>query len=212
MRDALSELLRPKEFADLLQPKAIIDPLEAMAKALAPNNLIFYGPPGVGKSSAARILLARLGDNSFEINGSLERGVDIVRLIENAAGNVGLGSGPRVCFIDEADYLSKNAQGGLRGVVEKAHSNCRFILTANKVRKIDLAIRSRCMPICFDISAAASEEIIARTLPKYVAKLRTLGIPIAEQRVRELFYIHFPDLRSLANRIEFETLASEGVG
>ena len=209
MRDALSELLRPREFSDLLQPQQIIGSLEAMAMAKSPNNMLFYGSPGLGKSSAARILLARLGDNSFEINGSLDNGIDVVRKIESGATSCGLGSGPRVCLIDEADYLSKQAQAGLRGLIEKVYTNCRFILTANSVRKIDPALRSRCMPICFDVPASACSEIIARVLPKYLKQLRTLNIEIEEKRVRELFPIYFPDLRGLANTIEFEALSRE---
>lgn len=209
MRDALSELLRPKEFADLLQPQQIINSLAAMAEAKSPNNMLFYGSPGLGKSSAARILLRQLGDNSFEINGSLDNGIDVVRRIEAGATSYGLGEGPRVCLIDEADYLSKQAQAGLRGLIEKVYTNCRFILTANSVRKIDPALRSRCMPICFDVPESASSEIVARVLPKYLVQLRTLNIDIEEKRVRELFPIYFPDLRNLANRIEFEAMSRE---
>jgi hypothetical protein len=44
---------------------------------------------------------------------------------------------------------------------------------------------------------------------KYLAQLRTLNIEIEEKRVRELFPIYFPDLRGLANRIEFEALSRE---
>ncbi len=67
------------------------------------------------------------------------------------------------------------------------------------------------MPICFDVPASACSEIIARVLPKYLAQLRALNIEIEEKRVRELFPIYFPDLRGLANRIEFEAMSHQMV-
>ena len=208
MRESLSELLRPKAFADLLQSPSIIKALEVMAANKSPANMLFYGSPGLGKTSAARILLSALGDNWWEINGSLSTGIDVVREIETAAGSVGLGEGPRVCFIDEAENLSSSAQAGLRGLIERVHSHCRFLLTANDIRKFQPALRSRFLPVCFDISVAEASEVIARVLPRYVARLRELNVEIEEQRVRELFHIYFPDLRALANQIEFETLHS----
>ena len=100
----------------------MIRTLESMAANKSPANMLFYGSPGLWKTSAARILLAELGDNSWEINGSLTMGVDVVRDIETGATSGGLGEGPRVCFIDEAEYLSPNAQAGLRGLIERVHA------------------------------------------------------------------------------------------
>src|SRR6185369_7699648 len=112
----------------------------------------------------------------------LATGIDVVREIETGAGNVGVGEGPRVCFIDEAENLSPNAQAGFRGLIEKVHSNCRFLLTANDIRKFHPALMSRFMPVCFDISAAEASEVIARVLPPDVARLQELNVEIAEQR------------------------------
>ena len=83
-------------------------------------NMLFYGAPSVGKTTAARILLKQLGDNSVTLNGSLDNGVDVVRELEAASSNCGIRDGPRVFFIDEAEYLSAQAQAGLRVLIEKA--------------------------------------------------------------------------------------------
>jgi replication-associated recombination protein RarA len=208
MLELLSESLRPKEFADLLQPLSVIKALEAMAASKSPANMLLYGPPGLGKTSAARILLSKLGDNWWEVNGSLSTGVDNVREIERGATSSGLGEGPRVCFIDEAEYLSPNAQAGLRGLIERVQSHCRFILTANDIRKFQPALKSRCKPLCFDIPVAETSAVITRVLPRYLKRLNDLNVQIEEDRVRELFHIYFPDLRGLANEIEIESLGS----
>ena len=209
MSEALSELLRPKAFTDLLQPAHIINYLEKMASKKSVVNMLFYGSPGVGKTSAARLLVAALGDDCVEFSGSRDTGVDLVRRVESAAGSYGLYGGQRVCFLDEADKFSKAAQVQLRGVIENVGKHSRFVMTANNIRQFDRALKSRCMPICFDILASEAEEVIARAIPRYTLRLRDLGVSLNEGRIEELFRLHFPDLRALANRIELEALCAE---
>jgi len=204
MHESLSERMRPKVFTDLMQSDRVVKALEYMGANKAPVNMLLYGSPGLGKTSAAKILLHLLGDNWWEINGSLQTGIEVVREIVGGAGSAGLYDGPRVCFIDEAEYLSPNAQAALRGVIEKVSTTCRFIMTANDISKFSRALMSRCVPICFDISVAEKPEIIARVLPTYVARLRSLNVNVKRKRVEELFHIHFPDLRLVANTIEID--------
>lgn len=208
MSESLSELLRPKVFTDLLQPPKIINDLEQMASQKRMVNMLFYGSPGVGKTSAARLLVNALGDDCVEFNGSRDTGVDLVHRVESAAGSSSLFGGPRVCFLDEADKFSKAAQIQLRGVIENVGKHSRFLMTANNIRQFDRALKSRCMPICFDISASEADEVIARALPRYIVRLLDLGVTIKKERVEELFRLHFPDLRALANRIELEVVGA----
>jgi putative ATPase len=203
MRRALSEVLRPQNFDDLMQPARIVASLRRMAADKQPMNMLFYGAPSLGKTTAARILLKELGDNSVTLNGSLENGVDVVRKLEAASANSGIGDGPRVFFIDEADYLSAPAQAGLRVVIEKAVTS-RFILAANDISKFHAALKSRCLPICFDISVRDADAVIGRLLPRYRARLNAEGIHIDDGRLSELLHIYFPDLRAFSNAVEFE--------
>lgn len=163
MRELLSELLRPKEFEHLMQPDTLIKGLKQMAESGGPLNMLFYGSPGVGKTSAARILLQKIDADVFEINGSLDNGVDMVRDIGKMGASLapifGGPQGPRVIFIDEADFVSKNAQGALRGSIENT-KQFRFLLTANDISKLSPALKSRCMPICFDIPPIAADAVI----------------------------------------------------
>ena len=204
MTPILSEQLRPREFAELIQPSAIIQRLERMVEQRMPMNMLFHGQPGVGKTSAARILLNKLDADSYEINGSLETGIDHVRKnIEMFCTSMSLRSDVKVCFIDECEYLSNNAQASLRGLIEKC-GQVRFVLTANEIRKMHPALKSRCLPVCFDVGPIESPEIIARLVPRYQGKLRKLGYEIEAQRLHEILCTSFPDLRAVANRLEFE--------
>jgi replication-associated recombination protein RarA len=203
MRKTLSEVLRPKEFDDLMQPSRIVSGLKRMAKDQQPLNMLFYGAPSVGKTTAARILLKELGDNSVTLNGSLDNGVDMVRDLQVASSNYGLGDGPRVFFIDEAEYLSVQAQAGLRVLIEKADTS-RFVLAANDISKFHPALKSRCLPICFDISVNDADAVIGRLLPRYQLRLKAEGFQIHDKRLSELLHAYFPDLRAFSNAVEFE--------
>ena len=203
MTPILSEQLRPTEFADLIQPSAMVERLERMAEQRMPMNMLFYGQPGVGKTSAARILLNKLDADYCEINGSMETGIEHVRKnIEMFCVSMSMFSAVKVCFIDECEYLSMNAQASLRGLIEKC-AHVRFLLTANDIKKMHPALKSRCLPLCFDVGPIEAPEVIARLVPRYQEKLRQLGY-IDARRLHEILCTSFPDLRAVANRLEFE--------
>ena len=204
MTPILSEQLRPREFAELIQPSAIVQRLKRMVDQRSLMNMLFHGQPGVGKTSAVRILLNKLDADSYEINGSLETGIDHVRKnIEMFCTSMSLLSDVKVCFIDECEYLSLNAQASLRGLIEKC-GHVRFLLTANEIKKMHPALRSRCLPLCFDVGPIEASEIIARLVPWYQGRLRELGYEIEEQRLHEILCTSFPDLRAVANRLDLE--------
>lgn len=204
MKQQLSELLRPAEFADLIQPVEIIQRLEEMAQTRSMVNMLFYGRPGLGKTSAARLLLRELHVHVYEINGSVATGIDTVRKdLEMFCGTMSIFGKAKVCFIDESDFLSANAQAGLRGLIER-QSQVRFLLTANQERKLTPALRSRCLPVCFDISPIDAKETVERLLPRYMRKLGALGYNVDRKHLSELMFTYFPDLRFVANQLEFE--------
>jgi len=209
MPESLSEQLRPKSFADLFQPEQIVDALSKMAARKSMVNMLLYGSPGTGKTSLGYMVVHALGNNFVDFNGARDVGSDLIHRIEQAASSSGIGEGLRVCFIDEADKLSKKDQIQLRGIIENVGKHSRFLLTANNIRQFDRALKSRCMPICFDIPALMVEEVIARVLPRYIARLRDLEVALDERRIEQLFRLHFPDLRALANRIELEAMCSD---
>jgi replication-associated recombination protein RarA len=206
MRQQLSELLRPTELADIIQPPDIIRGLERMVAQRAPINMIFHGKPGLGKTSAAQILARKLNaDMMYEINGSLWTGVSHVRQdLEAYVSTLSLTSDIKICLIEECEFLSVNAQAALRRVIEKS-THVRFLMTGNNISKLDRAIRSRCLTISFDVGQLEAEPTIQRLLPRYIEKLGKLGYKNldAEWLSKEM-HLDFPDLRTFANRIAFK--------
>jgi replication-associated recombination protein RarA len=201
-----SEVLRPTELVDLVQPDYVVARFERMVSDRNLMNMLFYGQPGVGKTSAARLLLKKIDMDVYEVNGSIKTGIDQVRdEIEKFCTHYSIYGQPKACFIDECEFLSASAQAGLRGVIEKFRE-VRFILTANDIIKLHPALKSRCMPISFDPSPLQAEEIISRIAPRYHLKLEDAGLEIGDKALREILFTEFPDLRRVANRLEFEAL------
>jgi DNA polymerase III delta prime subunit len=202
---SVSELLRPQQLGDLTLPRSVIDRLQRMVDSGTIMNMIFYGKPGLGKTSAARALCKAIGCDVYELNGSSLTGIDTVReKIEGYASSVSFRKKVKICFIDEADYLSKSAQAALRYVIERSYNNCRYLLTANDISKLIPAIQSRLMPICFDIAPADRAEVHANLMTRYETKLSESGIRFDKERLNEIVGIFYPDFRSIANHIEFE--------
>ena len=133
-RQLLSELLRPQQLGDLTLPRRDIDCLTRMVNSGSIMNMIFYGKPGLGKTSAARVIIGLLEAEAIEINGSSATGIDTIRnRIEGFASSIAMTDKPKICFIDEADFLSKSAQSALRYVIENTSRNCRYLFTANNI-------------------------------------------------------------------------------
>jgi replication-associated recombination protein RarA len=200
----LSERLRPTQLSDLIQPPDVIAPLERMVRERTLMNMMFYGEPGIGKTSAARIVIASVEADDYEINGSLDAGIDTFRTdFVPWASSCSLCGGPKVCFIDECEKLSANAQAALRGVIEE-YGHVTFLMTANDHLKLDAALRSRCRPTSFDILHRDYTEVMARLCTRYGQQLKEFGFAVDPARLAEIVHLDFPDLRAIANCLEFE--------
>ena len=107
-------------------------------------HLLLYGRAGTGKTTLAKVIVGNIDCDTLYINASDENSVDAVRFkIRSFASTVGF-KDSKVIILDEADYLTPNAQAALRNVMETFSKHCRFILTCNYVERIIDPIQSRC--------------------------------------------------------------------
>lgn len=106
-------------------------------------HLLFAGSPGTGKTTTAKILIGKLDCQSLVLNASDERGIDTIRNKVGTFARTRTYHKWNIVFLDEADYLTPEAQNSLRNMIETYASVARFILTCNYLHKITPALRSR---------------------------------------------------------------------
>ena len=159
------EKYRPTTIRDLVDCEDFVEAASSWTMENCPSNLLFVGPPGVGKTSAATALARdMLGDyfdpmNFVVTNASDDRGIDYVRELKRISKQKALGVNRRIIFLDEADSFTAPAQKALKQIIEDSHNTAIFILAANDISPINSAIRDRCLtfefkPIRADDSAA----------------------------------------------------------
>lgn len=166
-------------------------------------HLLFSGHAGIGKTTLAKILLNELEVNEFdilEINASRTNSVDDVRdKIINFVQMIPFGNF-KVVLLDEADYLSPNAQAALRGVMEEYHSTSRFILTCNYPNRIIPALHSRCQG--FHIEKVDQTEFTARVATILVEE----GIEFDLDTLDTFVKVTYPDLRKCINTLQMNCI------
>ena len=166
-------------------------------------HLLLSGNAGIGKTTLARILFNELEINSFdimEINASRENNAETIRdKITNFVQMIPFGPF-KVVLLDEADYLTPNAQAILRGVMEEYHTTARFILTCNYPNRIIPAIHSRCQG--FHIERVDITEFTARVATILVEENIEFDLDTLDTFVKATY----PDLRKCINMVQMNSM------
>ncbi len=197
------EKYRPKCVADCILPDRIKKVFQSYVDEGNLPNLMLTGSAGVGKTTVAKAMCEQLGLNHLFINSSEERGIDMLRTkIRGYASTISLTGGRKVIILDEADYLTPEAQAGLRGAIEEFSDNCSFIFTCNfKSRLID-ALHSRCSVIDFSLQAEEKPRMAAQLFARLSTVLTQENISYDKQVLIKILEKFFPDYRRTLNELQ----------
>ena len=147
MPTPLAERLRPHTLDDFIGQEHLIGKNGALLKILKNNlipSLVFWGPPGVGKTTLANIIAKQL-ERPFYTLSAINSGVKDVREVINKAKSLGLfGQNVPILFIDEIHRFSKSQQDSLLNAVEKGIVTLIGATTENPSFEVIPALLSRC--------------------------------------------------------------------
>jgi replication factor C small subunit len=207
-----TEKYRPRKLEEVVGQEDVIRSLRAFVKSRNMPNMLFAGPPGVGKTTCALALAHELfghgiAGNFLELNASDDRGIDVVRgRIKEFARSVSLGDAPfKLIFLDEGDALTADAQQALRRTMEANSAVTRFIISANYSSRIIEPIQSRCAVFRF---IPLAEKDMRKAL-EHVARGEKLKVD--EKAYEAVFYVSEGDMRRALNTMQGCAMHSEHI-
>lgn len=199
-----AEKYRPKKVDDCILPPRIKDALKTYVDAKAVPTLLFTGASGIGKTTAAIALCEEIGLSYMIVNGSKERGIDILRTkIQKYASTVSLKGGRKVIIIDEADNLTVDSQLGFRGVIDEFSATCNFIFTCNMVSRIHPALISRAVSIDFKLVGSEKTDMARQFLTRCLNILTQENKTYDKTVVAKVIERNFPDYRKILNDLQY---------
>ncbi|MGQ9788564.1 MAG: replication factor C small subunit [Candidatus Hadarchaeaceae archaeon] len=197
------EKYRPKKLDEMVGQGEIVIRLKSFVEKKSLPNLLFAGPAGTGKTTAALCIARELfgevwRQNMLELNASDERGIDTIRTkVKDYARTRPIGDFPyKLILLDESDALTADAQNALRRTMEMFTHTTRFILDCNYSSRIIEPIQSRCAVFRF---RRLTENDIEQMF-KRIAKEEKLTV--TPEAIQAITYLSEGDLRKAINILQ----------
>jgi DNA polymerase III delta prime subunit len=157
------------------------------------QNLLLYGTPGTGKTTLAKLIVNNFDCDYLYINASDERGIDTIRdKVQGFASSASF-KPIKIIILDEADFLTIQAQASLRNIIETYSRTTRFILTCNYLERIIDPLQSRCQVL--KITPPSKKEVaqhISTILEQENINYKLEDLALVVNK-------HYPDIRKILN-------------
>jgi len=167
------------------------------------QNLLLYGTPGTGKTTLAKLIVNNFNCDYLYINASDERGIDTIRdKVQGFASSASF-KPIKIIILDEADFLTIQAQASLRNIIETYSLTTRFILTCNYLERVIDPLQSRCQVL--KITPPSKKEVA-----KHIASI--LDKEDIHYTLEDLVLVvnkHYPDVRKILNTCQVNTIHGE---
>ena len=188
-----NEKYRPNDLTTFIGNEQLKQIISQYINNNDPINMLFYGPPGSGKTTLAKLIVNNIECDYLFLNASDERGIDTIRdKVQGFASSASF-KPIKIVILDEADFLTIQAQASLRNIIETYSRTTRFILTCNYLERIIDPLQSRCQVL--KITPPSKKEVA-----QHVSVI--LDTEYIEYNVEDLVSIvnkHYPDVRKILN-------------
>jgi replication factor C small subunit len=190
------EKYRPTTLEEYVGNRTIKSKIADYLRQGSIQNLLFHGVAGTGKTTLAKLIVKQLNCDVLYINASDERGIDTIReKIIPFASTVSFRD-VKIIILDEADYITPQAQATLRNTIESCSKTTRFILTCNYLERIISPLQSRCQT--FEIIPPSKDEV--REKCENILTKENIGYLIKD--VDKVINTHYPDIRKVINTLQ----------
>jgi DNA polymerase III delta prime subunit len=159
-------------------------------------HLLLCGGAGTGKTTAAKLIVNNINCDYVYINCSDENGIDTIRDKVKSFASAASFKPQKVVIMDEADFLTINAQAALRNVIETFSLTTRFIFTCNYVERIIDPIQSR--TVVFELTPPSMKEVAMKCLQI----LENEDIEYSKPDVANIVKQTYPDIRKSLNLLQ----------
>ncbi len=213
MEQPLAYRMKPKTLEDFFGQEQIVGEnklLYRLIKADRLSSAIFWGPPGCGKTSLARIIANTTKHKFIELNAT-SAGVADIKKIAEEAGNLFLNpTGKTICFIDEIHRFNKLQQDALLPLVEKGVIILIGATTENPYFEVNAALVSRSTVFKFEpLTHEDIKKIIAHAITDTTNGLGMYKITIADDVIDYIAELSGGDVRTALNGIELAVITTE---